>query len=407
MNAALKGIRVLEWGIYHLGPNAAAILGELGAEVIKIEPRITGDMARGFMTLWGSEVGLPGGRNVVFEYANRTKKSITVDVTKEKGKEIIHRLLGKTDIFLTNYRKKAANKLGLDYESLSQYNPKLIYATASGFGPKGPDRDKGAYDVAGQARSGMMYNIFGEREYDLPPMQLGGAICDQLTSIMLVNGVLTAIIARDRLGIGQELNVSMLSSMINLQAFAMNLILAKGKEPTKVPRNNALNPMANYYQCRDGKWLFVIIIHPDVYWHSFCQAVGIPELENDPKFNDAQNRRKNRKELISIFDKIFATRPREEWQKIMEENDFACSPIDKLSDLVDDPQVLLNEYITELDHPVTGPIKFSGFPITFEKTPAKIRSGAPELGQHTEEVLLDLGGYTWNDIAELQEQEVI
>ena len=198
----------------------------------------------------------------------------------------------------------------------------------------------------------------------------------------------------------------MLGSMINLQAFGMNLTLLRGREPAKVPRTSAINPIANYYQCGDGKWLIMLILQPDESWHDFCQALDIPEVENDPRFNDTLNRRKNRRELISILDKVFATRPREEWLKILEENDFPCSPINTISDLVDDPQVIVNKYITDFDHPVIGPIKLAGFPITFGKTPAAIRSGAPELGQHTEEVLLEIG-YTWDDIAELKEQEVI
>lgn len=406
MSGALDGVRVLEWGVAHVGPNAAATLGDLGAEVIKIEPLITGDMIRGFITLWGSPVKMPGGSNIFFEYANRNKRGIALDITKEKGKEIVYRLVEKVDIFLTNYRGKVAARLGIDYQSLSNYNPKLIYAVASGFGPKGPDSQKGAFDTVGQARSGIMNNIFGEREYEMPPMQIGGAICDQLTSIMLVNGILTALIARERLGIGQEVHTSMLGSMINLQAFSVNLALLRGKEPTKIPRTSAINPMANYYPCGDGKWLYIAIIQPDKYWHDFCRALDIPEMENDPKFNDMSNRRKNRVEFISILDRIFATRPREEWLKILEENDFACSPINTLSDLEDDPQVIANEYITNFNHPTAGPLKLAGHPITFGKTPATIRSGAPELGQHTEEVLLE-AGYTWDDIAELREQEVI
>ena len=407
VNNALEGIRVLEWSVAHVGPNTGAILGDLGAEVIKIEQRITGEPARGFVTIWGSPVGLPGGRNILFEYANRNKKSITVDVTKEKGKELIYRLVEKVDIFLTNYRRKVGTRLGLDYKSLSRYNPQLIYAGASGFGLKGPDAGKGAFDTVGQARSGIMNNIVGEQESEMPPMQIGGAVCDQLTSILMTNGILTALIARDRLGIGQEVHTSMLGSMINLQAFTVNLALLRGREPVKVPRTSALNPIANYYKCSDGKWLIVLIVQPDESWHDFCQALHILEMENDPRFDTTQNRRKNRRELISILDAIFTTKPREEWLKILEENDFPCAPINTISELADDPQVIANEYITDFNHPVIGPIKLTGFPITFEKTPAAIKSGAPELGQHTEEVLLEIGDYTWDDIDELKEQEVI
>lgn len=406
MNGALEGIRVVEWGVAHVGPNAAAALGDLGADIIKIEQRITGDMIRGFDTLWGSPVNLPGGGNFIFEYANRNKKDITLDVTKEKGKEIVCRLVKKADIFLTNYRGKVATRLGIDYQSLSQYNPKLIYAIASGFGPKGPDSDRGAYDAVGQARSGMMNNIIGEQEGDMPPMLIGGAICDQMTCIMLVNGILTALIARERLGIGQEVHTSLLGSMIHLQSFAVNMALLRGKEPGRVPRTCALNPLANYYRCGDGKWLSIFILQPFKDWHDFCLALGIPEVENDPRFSDTSNIRKNRRELVSILDRIFATKSREEWLEILNENDFPCSVINTFLDLEDDPQVIANEYITNFNHPTAGPLKFAGHPITFGKTPAAFRSGAPDLGQHTEEILLE-SGYTWDDIAELKEEEVI
>jgi len=404
MALPLEGIRCLEWGIWHHGVAAGAMLGDLGAEVIKIEEPGRGDPGRGMDTLFGVPLSLPGGRNAFFEASHRNKKSITIDLKKPAGREVVYRLVRNVDVFYTNFRKSLARRLGLDYETLSRYNPRLIYAHASTYGPKGPDSEKRGFDWAGQARSGLM-TVTGEP--DMPPLPVGGGPIDQMGSITLAYGILVALLARERLGIGQEVHTSMLGSGMWLQYINVTSYLLRGREMSRHSRRRAPNPLGNYYRCADGKWLALLEVQSDRFWGDFCKALGIEELKDDPRFKDVKARRQNREELIAILDRIFATRTREEWLKIFEGYDFAYCPVNTISDLASDPQVLENEYIVDFEYPDLGKVKVMGLPVSLSRTPGRVRSPAPHLGQHTEEVLLEVGGYTWEEIARLREEGVI
>ena len=401
----LEGIRVLDWTIWQQGPVATALLGDLGAEVIKIEDRVGGDPGRGVRRARGISTLLPGGKNFYFEYTNHNKKSITVDLKKEKGREIIYRLVKNSDVFVQNFRKGVASRMSMDYESLSQYNPKLIYATASGYGQMGPDSSRTAMDLQGQARSGIM-NTIGEP--DMPPLSMVGGIADQMGAIMLAYGVLVALLARERLGIGQELDASHLGSMVTLQGLNVAASLLLGRELPRESRVKADNPLWNRYQCKDGRWICLAHMQSDRYWAGLCEALGREELKKDPRFENMDKRAENCQELISIFDKVFATKAYEEWDRILQEKgDFIYTKVQHVSDLSSDPQVLENEYIVDFNHPALGEIKMVGSPIRFSKTPGTIRYPAPEFGEHTEEVLSEIGGYTWEEIGQLREEEVI
>ncbi len=405
MSMPLEGIRVLDWTVWQQGPVAGEMLGDLGAEVIKIEERVGGDPGRGIMRLIGAQTGITGGINYYFENNNRNKKGITVDLRKEKGKEIIYRLVEKSDVFVQNFRHGVAARLGLDYQTLSQYNPKLIYATASGYGPKGPDRAEPAFDFLGLARSGIMTMV---GEPDMPPLTIRGGIADQMGAIMLAYAVLAALVARERLGVGQEVDVSHLGSMIWLQSLNVASVLMLKQEPIRACRARAGNPLYNYYLCADNKWIALAHLQPDRQWPDVCKALGIEELINDPRFENMEKRSENCVELVSIFDRIFATKTREKWMKILKETgDIICFGISTISDLVNDPQVIANDYIVDFDHPIAGKLKVVGIPIQFSKTPGAVRLPAPQFGQHTEEVLLDICGYTWDEISEFRDQQVI
>ncbi len=403
MSGPLEGIRILDWTIWQQGPVSTAMLGDLGAEVIKIEERVSGDPGRGLIRLYGTAMGWKG-RNFYFENNNRNKKSITLDLTKDKGKDVVYRLVKKSDVFVQNFRQGVAARLGLDYNTLSRYNPRLIYATASGYGPKGPDSGAPTFDLIGLGRSGMM---FASTEPGLPPQRFRGAIADQMGAIMLAYGVLAALVARERLGVGQEVDVSHLGSLIALQGLNLAQTLIMGREQPQQPRTASGNPLSNQYRCADDKWIAISMLQSDRYWPAFCQALEIEELEKDPKFENMDKRAENCRQLIAILDKVFATRTREEWMTIMKGKDLIFGPVNTLSDLENDPQAIENQYVVDFNHPVFGPIKVVGIPVAFSKTPGSVRSEAPEFGQHTEEVLLELGGYSWEEIVELRDQEVI
>jgi len=405
MATPLEGIRILDWTQWQMGTVATAMLADLGAEVIHIEDRERGDPGRGLKTTRGIWLDLPGGRNAYFEYNNRSKKGIAIDLKKNEGKQIIYRLVRSSDIFVHNYRQGVPERLGLDYETLSQYNPKLIYAALSGYGLKGPEAEEPAFDYLGLARSGIM-TIVGEP--DFPPSGFVGGIADQMGAIMTGYGILVALLARERFGVGQKIDVSHLGSMMALEGLAIAIMLFKGQELPREDRRKVANPLWNHYQCADGKWLVLGMLQPDRRWPFVCKALGIEHLEKDPRFENMDKRRENSEELISIMDKIFITKPSAKWMRILKDaGDIICTPVQSLSDLVNDPQVLANEYITEFNHKVLGSIKTMGIPIRLSKTPGAIKCEAPEFGEHTEEVLIEVGGYTWEEIAKFKEQEVI
>ncbi|MBI3249845.1 MAG: CoA transferase [Deltaproteobacteria bacterium] len=405
MPKPLEGIRVLDWTIWQQGPVSTMMLGDLGAEVIKIEDRVSGDPGRGIMSIGGAATGTAGNRNYYFETNNRHKKSITLDLKRTEGKEIVYKLAEKSDVFVQNFRKGVAGRLGLDYQALSRYNPKLIYASATGYGPDGPDSGEPSFDYMGLARSGIM-NAVGEPDMD--PLSITGGIADQMGAIMLAYGVMTALLARERYGIGQEVDGSHLGSMMALQGLNLASRLTLGKEFRRAYRTKVPNPLWNHYKCGDGKWICLAMIQADRYWPDFCKTLNIQHLEKDPKFATMTIRGKNSAEIIAVIDQVFASKPREEWMQLLKQGgDFIYTIVNTVNDLPDDPQMLANDYVVEYDHPSWGPSKVVGVPVRLSKTPGDPRGVAPEFGEHTEQVLIDLLGYSWEDIGRLKEQEVI
>ena len=402
---ALEGIRVLDWTTGQQGPAATMMLADLGADVIKIESP-EGELGRGFIV---AKHYLHSGRNFYFETFNRNKRGMVLDLRKDESREILYRLVEKSDVFVQNWRKGVAAKLGADYPTLSRINPKLIYASASAFGSEGPDSDKPGLDLLGQARSGIMLSLGNP---DSPPIALPGGLADQMGATVLFGGILVALLARERTGTGQELCSSLLGSMVWLQSLSVmsRLILDPESEQPfdRRDRKNARNALWNWYECADKKWLALSMSRDGKYWHDFCQALGSEGLENDPCYVTSNERQRNNSDLIAILDKVFASKPRAEWLRTFSDyEDLLFAPVNTIPDLIEDPQLTLNQYIVDYEHPVWGKIKEVGFPITCSKTPASLRREAPMLGQHTEEVLIDVLGYTWEDIQKLNRQEVV
>jgi len=403
MKRPLEGIRVLECGIFHAGPGGTAILGDLGAEVIKIEQPGTGDPIRATKRIGSISFEIPGGRSIFCEGANRNKKSVTIDLGTNKGQEIVHRLVSRSDVFLTNMRPQAIKSLNITYPILRQFNSKLIYASVSAFGQKGPDRERGGFDYQGQARSGLMYSM---GEIDMPPVLSQFGIIDQATAIMASHQIITALFMRERFGIGQEVHVSILGSTMFMLYFNILMTQMGGFEPPRHKRSTEL-PTRNYYKCSDDRWLMMTLTPPEKYWGSLCRALDHPEFENDPRFNTDEMRLENAEQLVAVFDQIFATRPLEEWLGVFAEYDLFCCAVNRPGELADDPQVLANDYLVDFEHPTLGKIKIPGYPVHFSEGSAGTTSAAPELGEHTDEVLSTLGEYTRDEIAQLKEERVI
>lgn len=400
----LSGIRVLDWTMWQFGPVAASMLGDMGADVIKIEA-LDGDVGRAVARMESADAGLPAGRNAYFETCNRSKRGIAVNLKTDEGKEIVHRLVESTDVFIQNFRKGVAERLDMDYETLKEINPKIIYASASGFGPEGPDAELPSLDGCGQARAGLMMSA--TPPWARHPVSVRGAPSDQIGGITLCLGILSALLARESKGVGQKIEVSHMSSTMWLQGLAVGMNLLTGQYLPTLNRDAVTNFMYNIYECKCGSWLRISNPQPARYWKPFVEALGIEWILEDPRLEGAQEGMAGSPELMRIIEDTFATKTYQEWDAIFRRYGFIYAKVQTIEELPDDPQVIANDYITDFDHPTIGPIRVCNFPVAFSETPSTIRSGAPELGEHTESILVDELGLDWSDIEKFQDAGAI
>lgn len=397
MSMPFEGIRVLEWGLWIAAPTASMMLADLGADVIKIEHRVTGDPSRGLDAGYGSRTG----RQSLYEGFNRNKRGITLDLGKPQAKAVISRLVQTADVFITNFRQSVANRSGLDYETLSRINPKLIYAIITGYGSNGPEADIRAFDGLAQGRSALAMQAIPES-----PVWIRPALGDTVAGINAAFGIVTALMVRQRDGKGQKVETSLLSSLMFQQTSNLALHFIGSIPVAPLPRTRPTNVMLNMYRCADGKWINLYMPEADRFWPSFCKAMGIEHLRDDERFKNIWVRAQNSEALVAVLDPIFASKPRHEWIRILQENGCVIDIINDYADLPNDPQVIANNYLPEFDHPNYGRIKYPPMPVEFSATPGQLRRPAPEFGQHTEEVLLE-AGFSWEEIAALKEQQVI
>lgn len=399
MPSPLEGIRVLEAGFFQNGPQASKILAELGAEVVKIEPPITGDPGRGMPALETNP-----GYHPYFEAHNRYKKSITLDLRRPESRPVMRRLIDGADVFLHNFRVGVMERLGFSYETLSAQNPRLIYASVTGLGPEGPQRSLPVLDIIGQARSGLMAAQAGP---DGAPTGAGTfGLADQTGAWMMAQGVVVALLARERFGVGQKVEASQLGSMMALQTFAVEKALVSNINVPSAKRLDGTNPLWNRYQGADGRWLVLGCLQPDRYWPDLCTVVERPDLVDDARFCSTLLRRQNARTLTLILDEEFARRSVADWLARLMEAGVVCGPLQTYLDLPEDPQVQANGYLATIDHPLLGPTKVVRNPLNLSETPVVTGGPAPELGQHTEEILLE-AGFTWEEIDQLRSCKAI
>lgn len=399
MAMPLEGIKVVECTGFLMGPRAGAHLADMGAEVIKIEHPQGGDPTRAGR---GGMLPPPTGLIYAFELENRGKKSITLELSKEQGRKIAYQLIERADVFLSNYQLGVLQRLGLDYETLSRINPRLIYALGTGWGLKGPHKDRPAFDYAVWARSGLM-DAMGEPAS--PPVVCRPGFGDHITAVLLDYAILLALFHRERTGEGQMVHVSLLSGLVDAAALSLQAHLSTGKKVSRVSRLDNGNPLWNFYETQDHQWIQFAMAQSDRHWHDFCLALGIENLEHDPRFDSHEARYKNCRELVVILDPILASRPRREWEERLEGKNVIWAFVTPYSEVAEDPQLWENGHLVEIDHPQVGRTRIVGVPIQLSKSPGKPGT-APELGQHTEEILLELG-YTWGDILRLKDEEII
>jgi crotonobetainyl-CoA:carnitine CoA-transferase CaiB-like acyl-CoA transferase len=397
----LAGIRVIEISTFQQGPVAGMRLGDLGADVIKIEPK-EGDPARRHMKTIEAEFHVKG-YNYYFEHANRNKRGIILDMKKEKGMHIFLKLIDSADVFLNNMSIGAPLRLGIGPDELLARNPRLIYAQASGWGRKGPIANSLSFDYTGIARSGLM---MAAGENGTPPCMILPGLGDELGGLMSAWGVTLALFAREKTGKGQVVDTSLMGSVVALLGHLMSGTAMLQQIFPRFVRSAAGNAMYNHYQCKDSQWLAIAHLDPDRWWPKVCGALGLERLINDPKFNSLNARAENGKELVAMFDEVFAGKTRDEWMQILGEHGCIFTPVQDIKDVVADPQVTANRYMIEVDHPTHGPTRMMGFPWDMSETPASWRRGAPTLGEHTGEVLLEMG-YSQEDLAKFRADGVI
>lgn len=406
MGGPLDGIRVIELAAWQQGTEPGAMLADLGAEVIKVERPLGGDPSREIMkTMSTYMLDAAAHINYYFETHNRNKKGIAVDLGTDEGRKIIYKLVDKSDVFITNFLPDSLQRLRVDYDNLFRLNPRLVYGIASAYGIKGPERNREGYDLSGQARSGVMTLIGGE--LGQPPRTAGMGTGDQMGATMLAYAIMIALFVRERTGLGQLVSSSILGSMIWVQSHNMQAHLFTGQQPKPILRADAINPFWNIYRTKDDRWLILAMTQSEEYWHGLCTALDVGDLEDNPRFDTHEKRLKNGKVLISIMEQVFVTKELAEWVKRLEQSKQIFAPVNAYADVVADRQVWENEYVIEDVHPTLGPVKALGLPIYLSRTPGKVRTGAPQLGQHTEEVLSEICKYTRDEIVKLRDDGVI
>ena len=399
----LEGIRVLDLTRILAGPYCTMMLGDLGADVIKVERPIHGDDSRG----WGPPfVGEPSGRHpgeaAYFLATNRNKRSITVDLKSAEGQEIVRRLACISDVVVENFRGGTLERMGLGYDDLRDLNPRLVYCSISGYGRTGPYADRPGYDFIIQAEGGMM-GITGPAEGQ--PYRVGIPIVDITTGMFASTAVLAALRARDLTGEGQYVDMSLLDSQVAVLTNVASNYLVGGQGPRRL--GNAHPNITPYeaFRARD-KW-FALAAGNERQWAILCNVIERPDLKDDPRFANNSSRVANRAALREVLDVAFSVRDAAEWLAEFREAGLPCGPINTVPEVFQHPQAEARGLVQAAEHPTAGTVQFPGFPYKFSGTPAAIRRPPPRLGEHTEEVLRDLLDYTAEEISAFREREVV
>ena len=406
MTLPLDGIQVIDLTIWQQGPMATAMLADFGADVIKVEGPDSPDPGRGMVRYEVTE----GGPNPYFETHNRNKRGLVLDLKNDQGLATFLRLAKQADVLVQNLRPGVSKRLGIDYATLSQHNPRLIYATATGFGTEGPDHELPALDPLAQARGGLM-SVTGEPE--APPTRTFNGFADQISAFLLSFAIMMALWERERSGKGQEVDSSLLGATMGVQSFNLTSFLMSGTYGgSPIPRlsRRLTSPIWNTYKGKDGRWIVLAMAQPDRFWTPFRESmkeatgelVGPEELTvgwMKSHFGDLMK-------LINKLDELFATKPAEEWLNRFRAQGFLAELVQDYQQLAKDKQALANEMIVTFDHPSHGPQRMVNTPVNLRRTPGSIRVPAPEFGQHTEEVLLDYG-FSWEELELLRKAEAI
>jgi len=391
MNGALAGIRIVEAASYVTGPFASQLLADMGAEVVKIEEPKRGDPFRG----WGE-------RNYAATFCslNRNKKSITLDLRVDAGRDIALRLASEADVLIQNFRPGVMEKRGLGYDDIKKLNSKIVYCSISGFGPTGPYRDMPGYDTVGQARSGLLSLLTDPGK----PQGMGISFSDHLTGMYACYGVLSALVNRMLSGEGQHVETSLLRASVSFVGENAARYFETGHVPRRKHRTTTAGVFA--FEDRDGLPFVLHMSSPDKFWRNMFEVVGKPEWSEDSRFNNRKARIENYDTLVEQLTPIFRGGRREDWLRRLTEMDVPAAPINTLDEVFADPQVQTYGFPIEVEHPKMGKMKLLGNAVDMSRTPPSIDRPPPMLGEHTEEILTGLG-FDRAAISDLRAKEAI
>ena len=396
MSASLKGIRILELAQIMAGPTCGLLLADLGAEVIKIEKTPFGDDTRNFLP---PDIK---GESAAFMMMNRNKKGIVLNLKDKDGIEIFKRMIKNSDVVLENFRKGTLDKLGVGYDVISKINPKIILCEISGYGRTGPYSDKGGFDLVAQGMSGLM-SITGESK-EKPPMKVGAPITDITAGLLAASGILAAIIHRNKTGEGQKVDTSLFEAGIVHTYWQSAIAGATGESPGPLGSAHPLTAPYQAFKTKD-KWITIGASNQNT-WLKLIKAIDREDLQENEKFSSNLNRKKNLTELVEILTTVLSKKTSSEWLKIFDDNGFPCGPINSITDMFKDPQTIDRQMILEVDNKKAGKSKAIGMPIKFSKSKTEKSKGAPNLGEHTKEIMINFG-YKEKEIEDFYSRKII
>jgi len=405
MSMAYEGIRIIDFTQMEQGAVGTQVLADFGAEVIKVERIETGDLMRGNRPI-------VNGLSSFFAACNRNKKSLSIDLKTSEGKEIIYKLVKISDVVASNFRPGVMERLGFGWEYLSRINSRIICAYASGYGQTGPYRDRRGQDLIAQAMGGLMA-LTGER--DGPPGAAGTFVADFVGGMLLAQGIMAALAARERTGRGQVVDSCLLNTVATLSIGEATAYLNSGQKYPRAYRgdcHSAFGPLYAAYQTKDSKWLVIVGTYVDRELERVFTALGVEsDLAHDPRFQASAQGYPDiglgrEAELRPILEQAFSRLTQEEALRRLEEQDILAAPIYEHSEVFADPQIVHNQMVQEIEHPVAGKLKLVGVPVKLSETPATLRLAPPTVGQHNEEIL-GLLGCTREQMRALQKQGIV
>lgn len=402
MEPILAGIRVVEVAQWWFVPAAAGVLADWGADVLKVEHPVSGDPQRGLMT--SGLIPNTGGVNFMVEQPNRGKRSVGIDLNQAAGLEVLYRLVETADVFLTNFLPAARRRLKIELEDIRKINPRIIYVRGHGQGARGPDMEKGGYDAASFWCRGSICNALTAPDAATPTMQRA-AFGDSIGGVALAGGIAAALFRRERTGEPSVVDLSLLGTAMWIMAPDIIATKLLGGAMPQFTRADAPNPIVNSYRTKDGRWLFLNMLQPDRFWPDLCRRLGRAELIDDERFKDGMSRFQNRSECVRLLDEIFASRTLDEWRSALADAEGVWAPMQTALELHDDPQAQANDYLLQVARGDGSSFTLVANPVQFDETAPTLRP-APDLGQHTEEVLLSLG-MSWEDLAAYKEKGAI